>query len=49
MSVHRLDHQQNMRNYINSDADISDCDPWEDADFDEPLEWLKSHYHEHLL
>ena len=42
MFMNRLDHQQSAQNYITSRADLSDINPWEDADFDEALDWLKS-------
>ena len=41
MYARRSDYQKHMANTIfNAEYDI-DEDPWEDADFDEPLEWLK--------
>ena len=42
MFCHSSNRQQSSHNCIISRADISDGDRWEDAGFDEPLEWLRS-------
>lgn len=42
MFLERFMFTHNPGNYNISDADISGSDPWEDAESDEPLEWLKA-------